>query len=108
MCDPAQITAELLRQMIVGDHHDIDLRLMRFCANRLCGEQASRQATDARDALIDEVEVVDLAMMFDAPAGLLRSLRSGAMDRLEQLTRQAQSPPRHLPGRARLGRGPRS
>ena len=77
VCDPKRITAELLRQMIDGEH-PVDLRLMRFCATKLDAGQAAREDPCACEKLIDAVEMLDLAMQFKAPPRLVAGLRSDA------------------------------
>lgn len=82
--DQVGITAEMLRQMIIGDH-PVDLCLMRLCACKLCPDAVSQSTRQERDHLIDEVEVLDLALMFEAPDSLLRNLRGEALQTLDRL-----------------------
>lgn len=88
MFDQIGITAEVLRQMIIGDH-PVDLGLMRLCAGKLCPDAVSQSTRQERDHLIDEVEVLDLALMFEAPDGLLRNLRGEALQTLDRLQKSA-------------------
>ena len=78
MFNQIRMVGELLRQMIV-DEHPLDLKLARFCSQKLdCGSD-----TDHHSDLIDKVAILDEAHLFRAAPRFVEGLRREALQALE-------------------------
>ena len=73
----AGIVTELLRMMIAGEH-PLDLKLARTCAGKLeCQGDPVQKAH-----LVEKIEMLDEAHLFNVPPRLMSDLRQDALNEL--------------------------